>query len=206
MGAIKVALVFDSDDLSTSGFGTYTLSGAATSSGEGGAGWITTNGDTPPASLLDDDGQLLLHFTTLVNNAQSTYDNVPVTPTANPPWDPYNLHFSGGGAALPTNAFEIRDLTSSPWLPEGGLWKIGDGSASDGITGDFEIVESTALGVLFSVAQLNSEIGESWGGGVNVSLTSVVVPEVDEYVLILTCLLLTATVGRHTLRRVFTNH
>jgi len=31
MGAIKVALVFDSDDLSTSGFGTYTISGRADS-------------------------------------------------------------------------------------------------------------------------------------------------------------------------------
>ena len=109
------------------------------------------------------------------------------------------------GGLFSINAFYVYGFSTN--IPnEGKVWRIGDGSASDGITGDFEVAAYGDLGSLLSVTQLNSEIGEAWGGGSNVTITSVVVPEVDEYVLMLTCLILAATVGRQTLRRVFTHN
>ena len=203
MGAIKVALVFDSDELSTSGFGTYTISGRADSVDFGGEGWLTTSSGAPPASLVGDEGLLQITFETLVNHAQSTYDSVNVTPELQ--LESSGLFFVSlfFGTTF-TNALLVRGFDASS--PPNKVWQIGNGSPTEGITGDFKITSSKDLGSLSSVAQLNIQMGTAVAGGFNTDLTAVVVPEGDAYVLILTCLLLAATVGRHTLRRVFTNH
>lgn len=174
--AMSLNLVFDNNNLSVGNTGTFSISGATTSSSGSSVYWVTQSSNGP-TDLMTTSGQLLFNVLSVTNAPTLTYNGNTVTQSMT---GSNFLTFSGAGG-MPNNAAYIDGPNTAS--STNALFKIGNGT-TDAITGTFQITSSTGLGSL-TLQDLNTTFGDDASHQPNVNLSASAAPEPASLALLL---------------------